>query len=67
MAEGQWDPPNTVIMEFPDPVAAEEWLSDPEYVELAKVRRKTARTNMVIVDTAPDRYLAASQSRSDLA
>ena len=63
VAEGSWNPPNTVIMEFPDRSAAEAWLSDPDYVELAKVRHRTARTNMVIVDTEPDQYLAASQAR----
>lgn len=63
VAEGTWDPPNTVVMEFPNRSAAEAWLGDPDYVELAKIRHRTARTNMVIVDTAPDKYLAASRLR----
>ena len=63
LAEGRWDPPNTGIMEFPDRAAAEAWLNDPDYVELAKTRHETARTNMVIVDTVTDEYLAASNAR----
>ena len=63
VSEGVWDPPNTVMMAFPDRSAAEAWLSDPDYVELAKIRHRTARTNMVIVDTAGDQYLIESRAR----
>ena len=63
VSEGVWDPPNTVIMVFPDRTAAEAWLSDPEYVELAQFRHRSARTNMVIVDTASDQYLVDSRAR----
>jgi uncharacterized protein (DUF1330 family) len=58
VAEGEWDPPNTVIMLFPSRAAAEGWLNDTDYVELAKIRKRTARTNMVIVDTDGDPWLS---------
>ena len=63
VSEGVWDPPNTVIIAFPDRIAAEAWLSDPEYVKLARFRHRSARTNMVIVDTANDQYLIESRAK----
>ncbi|WP_197919047.1 DUF1330 domain-containing protein [Thiosulfatihalobacter marinus] len=48
--EGSWAFPKTVIMAFPDKASAQAWHSDPEYVELARIRHQTARTNLVIVE-----------------
>jgi len=48
--EGQWASPKSVIMQFPDRAAAEAWHDDPEYIELAKIRHATARTNLVLID-----------------
>lgn len=47
--EGQWAP-RTVIMRFPTPAAARSWYDDPEYRQLAKVRHRTAETNLVMVE-----------------
>ena len=48
--EGAWTLPRTVIMRFPSVEDARAWHSDPEYVELAKIRHRTARANLVVVD-----------------
>ena len=48
--EGEWSYPHTVILQFPDVDAAHAWHSDPEYVELAKIRQNSAHTNLAIVD-----------------
>ncbi|MDA7428092.1 DUF1330 domain-containing protein [Primorskyibacter aestuariivivens] len=48
--EGSWSLPRTVIMRFPSVAHAKAWHSDPDYVELAKIRHRTARTNLVVVD-----------------
>lgn len=50
LLEGQWATARTVIMRFPDRQAARDWFDDPEYQELARIRRANARTNLVIVD-----------------
>jgi uncharacterized protein (DUF1330 family) len=62
VAEGVWDPPKTVIMVFPNRAAAEGWLNDPDYVALAEIRKRTARTNMVIVDTLGDTWVNARRA-----
>ena len=48
--EGEWAYPGTVIMKFPDPTAAQEWLADPDYRALAEHRKRSARTNLVLVE-----------------
>lgn len=48
--EGSWAMPRTVIMRFPSVEMAKEWHSDPEYLELAKIRHQTASTNLVVID-----------------
>lgn len=48
--EGNWSLPRTVIMRFPSIAHAKAWHSDPEYVQLATIRHRTARTNLVVVD-----------------
>jgi uncharacterized protein (DUF1330 family) len=47
--EGSWASSRTVLSEFPSAEDAEDWYTDPEYVELMKVRHRTARTNLVLV------------------
>lgn len=47
--EGTWALPRTVIMRFPSVEHAKAWHSDPEYVELAKIRHRTASANLVVV------------------
>ena len=47
--EGDWSPNGLVVMEFPTVEQAKAWLNDPDYVELAKIRKTTAETNLVFV------------------
>ena len=48
--EGTWSTPRTVVLRFPSKQHAKAWYADPEYVELRKIRQRTARTNLVVVD-----------------
>ncbi|MGG7643562.1 DUF1330 domain-containing protein [Rhodovulum sp. YNF3179] len=48
--EGGWVKPKTVLMRFRSVQDAKAWHADPEYVELTKIRHRTARTNLVVVD-----------------
>ena len=48
--EGQWDAAKTVVMEFPDTEAANNWFNDPDYREIAAYRHASARCNLVLVE-----------------
>ncbi len=48
--EGDWPKGGIVLMEFPSLAAARAWKDDPDYVELSKIRKKTATANLVLVD-----------------
>ena len=48
--EGSWASPKTVIMRFPSLADANAWHNDPEYVQLAKIRHRTASTNLVVIE-----------------
>ncbi len=48
--EGTWDLSRVVLMAFPDLASAHAWKDDPDYVALAKIRQRTARTNMILVE-----------------
>lgn len=48
--EGNWAEDGIVLMEFPDMAAARAWKDDPDYIELAKIRQKTATANLVLVE-----------------
>ena len=48
--EGIWSTPRTVVLRFPSTQHARAWYEDPEYVALRKIRQRTARTNLVVVD-----------------
>lgn len=48
--EGGWALPRTVIMRFPSVEAAKAWHEDPEYRDLTKIRHRTAKTNLVVVE-----------------
>ncbi|WP_419741350.1 DUF1330 domain-containing protein [Ruegeria sp.] len=50
IVEGNWAGEGIVLMEFPDMAAARAWKDAPDYVELAKIRRKTATVNLVLVE-----------------
>ena len=48
--EGEWHPKRIVILEFESVQRAKEWLNCPQYREPRKMRHRTARTNMVVVE-----------------
>ena len=48
--EGDWQPKRLVVLEFPSMDRAKEWLHCEEYREPRKLRQRTAKTNMVLVE-----------------
>ena len=48
--EGDWQPNRIVVLRFPSMDRAKEWLTCEEYREPRKLRHKTAKTNMVVVE-----------------
>jgi uncharacterized protein (DUF1330 family) len=48
--EGDWNPKRIVIIEFPSMQRAKEWFSCEEYREPSKIRHRTAKTQMILVD-----------------
>ncbi len=48
--EGDWRPERMVILEFPARTNAEAFLADPGFQELAKIRRATTASKLVLVD-----------------
>ncbi len=48
--EGDWQPKRLVVLEFSSMDAAREWLTCEEYREPRKMRHRTARTNMILVE-----------------
>jgi uncharacterized protein (DUF1330 family) len=47
--EGDWKPNRIVVLEFESMERAKDWLHCEEYREPRKMRHRTARTNMVLV------------------
>jgi uncharacterized protein (DUF1330 family) len=48
--EGDWKPKRIVILEFESMQRARDWLHCEEYREPRKMRHRTARTNMILVE-----------------
>jgi len=48
--EGDWQPKRIVVLEFESVERAREWLNCEEYREPRKMRHRTARTNMILVE-----------------
>ena len=48
--EGDWKPRRIVILQFESMERAKEWLHCEEYREPRKVRHRTAKTNMILVE-----------------
>jgi uncharacterized protein (DUF1330 family) len=48
--EGDWKPKRIVILEFDSMQRARDWLHCEEYREPRKMRHRTARTNMILVE-----------------
>jgi uncharacterized protein (DUF1330 family) len=48
--EGEWNPKRIVVLQFESAQRAREWLNCEEYREPRKMRHRTARTNMILVE-----------------
>ena len=48
--EGDWSPERMVIIEFPARQNAEQFLADPDFQELARIRHRTTTSKLVLVD-----------------
>jgi uncharacterized protein (DUF1330 family) len=48
--EGDWKPQRIVVLEFRSAERAKAWLNSEEYCEPRKMRHRTARTNMILVE-----------------
>jgi uncharacterized protein (DUF1330 family) len=48
--EGDWKPKRIVVLEFESMQRAKEWLNCEEYREPRKMRHRTAKTNMILVE-----------------
>jgi uncharacterized protein (DUF1330 family) len=52
LLEGDWKPKRIVILEFPTMDRAKEWLNSEEYREPRKMRHRTAKTHMLVIEGA---------------
>jgi uncharacterized protein (DUF1330 family) len=48
--EGDWQPKRIVVLQFESANRAREWLTCEEYREPRKMRHRTAKTNMILVE-----------------
>ena len=48
--EGDWKPKRIVLLQFESMERAKEWLNCEEYREPRKMRHRTAKTNMILVE-----------------
>jgi uncharacterized protein (DUF1330 family) len=48
--EGDWRPKRIVILQFDSMARAKEWLNSEEYREPRKMRHRTAKTNMIVLE-----------------
>jgi uncharacterized protein (DUF1330 family) len=48
--EGNWEPNRIVVLKFDSVQRAKEWLNCEEYREPRKMRHRTARTKMIVVE-----------------
>ncbi|HEV8049225.1 MAG TPA: DUF1330 domain-containing protein [Thermoplasmata archaeon] len=51
--EGNWKPPRVVVLEFPTKAAVHAWYASPEYAPILKLRLEGAKTNLIVVESAP--------------
>lgn len=48
--EGDWRPERMVILEFPARANAENFLGDPDFQDLVKIRHEATTSRLVLVD-----------------
>ena len=49
--EGDWKPKRIVVLQFESTQRAKDWLNCEEYREPRKMRHRTARTKMIVVES----------------
>ena len=50
VAEGEWDAPRVVVLEFPSMQALKRFYYSPEYAPLIKLRQQSARSVLAFVE-----------------
>jgi len=50
--EGSWQPKRLVVLEFPSVAKAKQWWASNEYREAKALRRRTAKSEMIVVEGA---------------
>jgi uncharacterized protein (DUF1330 family) len=50
--EGNWNPKRIVVLQFESMQRAKDWLNCAEYREPRKMRHRTAKTKMIVVEGA---------------
>jgi uncharacterized protein (DUF1330 family) len=48
--EGNWNPKRIVVLQFESMQRAKDWLNCAEYREPRKIRHRTAKTKMIVVE-----------------
>ena len=48
--EGDWLPSRAVIIEFPSVDRLKAWYASPEYAPLKRIRERTAKSRMLIIE-----------------
>jgi len=48
--DGDWRPRRLVLLEFPDAARAREWFASPAVAEAARLRRRAAKCNLILVE-----------------
>ena len=48
--EGTWRPKRSAIIEFPNLASAKAFWESPEYQPLRKIRERSAKSNLVVVE-----------------
>lgn len=48
--EGDWNPKRIVVLKFEDFEAAHRWHDSPEYAPLLAIRKKAAKSKMIMVE-----------------
>jgi len=59
--EGDWQPKRIVILRFDSIDRAKEWLHCEEYRDPRKLRHKTAKTNMLVVEGFDDETISPTK------
>jgi uncharacterized protein (DUF1330 family) len=48
--EGDWRPKRIVVLQFENTDRAKAWLNSPEYAEPRKMRHRTAKARIIVVE-----------------